>query len=299
MRTTGRITNFSVVLLPAPEELRLARLDFKSISFSAETGKKLDTSVDFGGVTFIGILEFVNELRKFIPSDGFSDPPSLELSPPPNPGVIVGFSVGLPTIGIGVMTLQNISLSASFYLPFGPKPMNFRFAFCERQQPFTLTVMLFGGGGFFAINIGLKGVISLEAALEFGASIALNLGVASGQASIMGGFYYHMIEGGKFELTAYFRACGSLSVLGIITVTIEFYLGLTYASKGVVPHGGHLWGQATVTVKIEILFFSISVGVTLEREFAGSDPSFRQMMAPGDWSLYCGAFDDYPAVVGE
>ena len=29
-------------------------------------------------------------------------------------------------------------------------PLNFRFAFCERHQPFTLTVSLFGGGGFFA-----------------------------------------------------------------------------------------------------------------------------------------------------
>jgi hypothetical protein len=123
--------------------------------------------------------------------------------------------------------------------------------------------------------------------------------VASGSASIMAGFYFKIAQGGLFELTGYLRACGSLSVLGIITVTIEFYLGLTYASKGIVPHGGHLWGQCRVTVKISILFFSASVGVTLEREFAGSDPTFRQLMAPTDWTLYCEAFDDYPVVVGE
>jgi hypothetical protein len=178
--------------------------------------------------------------------------------------------------------------------------MNFRFAFCERQQPFTLTVALFGGGGFFAISIGLKGVTMIEASLEFGASIALNLGVASGSATIMAGFYFQMTETGDFSLTGYFRACGSLSVLGIITVTIEFYLGLTYATKGALEHPGKLWGQCSVTVKIEILFFSISVGVTLEREFAGSDPTFRQLMpTQNDWTLYCNAFDDYPAVMGE
>ncbi|PYQ28271.1 MAG: hypothetical protein DMF56_15760 [Acidobacteria bacterium] len=297
LKTTGTLTSFAVVLLP-PKDLHLVELTFNSIGFVAETGKKLDTSVDFGGIKFVGILEFVNKLQSFIPSDGFKDPPSIELLGPPDPGVNVGFSLGLPTIGVGVMTMQNVSLSALFYLPFGAKPMNFRFAFCERQQPFILTVSLFGGGGFFAIKIGLDGVEDLEASLEFGASIALNLGVASGSATIMAGFYFHMTKDG-FELTGYLRACGSLSVLGIITVSIEFYLGLTYATKAIAPHGGHLWGQASVTVKISILFFSISVGVTLEREFAGSDPTFRQLMPFGAWTDYCGAFDDYPVVAGE
>ncbi|HYC92514.1 MAG TPA: hypothetical protein VEO54_25125 [Thermoanaerobaculia bacterium] len=297
-RTTGELTNFKVVLLPQPEALHLVEITFNSIKFVAEPGKKVDTSVELAGIAFTGILEFVQQLQRFIPMDGFSDPPSLELVPPPDAGVNVGFSLGIPTIGIGIMTLQNISLSAGFYLPFTSKPLNFRFAFCERHQPFTLTVSLFGGGGFFAIDIGLNGVKSIEAALEFGASIALNLGVASGSATIMAGFYFKMTQDG-FSLTGYFRACGSLSVLGIITVTVEFYLGLTYASKGIVPHGGHLWGQCRVTVKISILFFSVSVGITLEREFAGSDPTFRQLMAPSDWTLYCDAFDDYPVGVGD
>ncbi len=300
-RTTGTLSNFMVVLLPplpTPDKanpLYLVELTFNSITFVVEPGKKVDTSVDFGGLAFKGILEFVQQLQRFIPADGFKDPPYLELVPPPDSGVNVGFTLGIPTIGIGVMTLQNISLSAGFYLPFVDKPMNFRFAFCERFQPFTLTVSLFGGGGFFAIEIGLLGVKSIEAALEFGASIALNLGVASGSATIMAGFYFKMTQGG-FELTGYFRACGSLSVLGIITVTVEFYLGLTYSSKGMPDHPGKLWGQCRVTVKISILFFSVKVGITLEREFAGSDPTFRQLMEPDDWTHYCGAFADYPAV---
>jgi hypothetical protein len=109
----------------------------------------------------------------------------------------------------------------------------------------------------------------------------------------MAGFYFQMV-GKDFQLTGYFRAYGSLSVLGIITVSLEFYLGLTYATKGISPHGGHLWGQASLRVKIEILFFSISVGVSMEREFAGSDPKFRDMLAPGDWEQYADAFAAYP-----
>jgi hypothetical protein len=41
-----------------------------------------------------------------------------------------------------------------------------------------------------------------------------------------------------------------------------------------------MWGQASLTVKIEILFFSTSVSVKMEREFAGSDPTFHQLVAP-------------------
>ena len=286
----GKLTNFAVVLLPTPAELQLVHVNFKSAQFTAEMGKKPDVDVQLGAIEFKGILEYVARLMEYLPLDGFSDPPSLSVGPD---GINVGFSFGIPTIGLGIMTIQNISLAAGVYLPFVDKPLNFHFAFCERQQPFVLTVSMFGGGGFFSIDIGIAGVQMLEAALEFGASVALNLGVASGKASIMGGFYFQMV-GADFALTGYFRACGSLSVLGIITVSCEFYLGLTYASKGIVPHGGTLWGQAKLTVKIKILFFSKSVSISMEREFAGSDPSFRELVAPSDWALYCDAFADYP-----
>jgi hypothetical protein len=296
--THGHLHDFNLVLAPG-ESLDLVHLQFEEVKFDVKAGQKLDTSVALKGIEFQGILQFVNELRKYVPMDGFSDPPAVQLVTSPDPGVIVGFSLGLPTIGVGIMTMQNVALSASFFLPFTDKPMNFRFAFCERQQPFTLTVSLFGGGGFFALNVGLKGVTSLEASLEFGASIALNLGVASGQATIMAGFYFQIAEKDVFVLTGYFRATGSLSVLGIITVSVEFYLGLTYASKGAAEHGGHLWGQARLTVKIKILFFSKSVGISMEREFAGSDPTFRELMDfDPHWTNYCGAFDDY-AGIGE
>lgn len=290
-KTTGSLTNFSVVLIPSFE---LVEISFKTVKFIAEKDKKPDVDVDLGNIKFKGILEYVERLASLLPLDGFSDPPVLDIS---GEGLTLGFSLGLPTVSIGVMSLQNISFAASVFLPFvSGKQLNFHFAFCERNQPFILTVYLFGGGGFFSIDIGISGVQMLEAALEFGASVALDLGVASGKASIMGGFYFQM-AGADFVLTAYFRAYGSLSVLGIITVSLEFYLALTYATKGIVPHGGTLWGQASLKVKIEILFFSMSVSVSMEREFAGSDPLFRDMLAPVDWEDYCDAFSsDYPLV---
>jgi hypothetical protein len=292
----GGLTDFKVKLLPktatTPDAVELVQLEIASVTFKAERGKKVDVSVQLGKIEFLGILAFVNRLQEFIPLDAFNDPPNLRVVTTPNPGVDVGFSLGIPTIGLGIMTMQNVSLGASVYLPFGDAPLNFHFAFCERQQPFILTVSLFGGGGFFAMDVGVDKVVMVEAALEFGASIALNLGVAQGQASIMAGFYFQK-AGDKFTLTGYFRASGSLSVIGIITVSLVFYLGLSYESKGLGEHAGTLWGQATLTVKIEILFFSTSVGVSMEREFAGTDPTFRELIPPKAWTEYCDAFASY------
>jgi hypothetical protein len=110
----------------------------------------------------------------------------------------------------------------------------------------------------------------------------------------MAGFYFQK-AGDDFTLTGYFRAGGSLSVLGIITVSLEFYLALTYETSKAKKHGGTLWGQASLTVKIEILFFSTSVSISMEREFSGSDPNFRQLVSPDAWALYADAFADYPA----
>jgi hypothetical protein len=101
----------------------------------------------------------------------------------------------------------------------------------------------------------------------------------------MAGIYYKK-AGQESTLEGYFRLEGALEILGIITLSIEFYLSLTYQSNGKV------FGQATVKVKIEILFFSVGVTLHTERQLKGSagDPAFAELMAPQDWNDYVAAF---------
>ena len=286
------LTNFVVTLIPTKDG-ELVKLTFKKITFDASPGRKLDFSIEGCDVSFVGMLHFVDDLRKVLPSNGFSDPPSLRIISPPDPraGVHSGFSLGIPSIGLGLFSLQNVSISAGFYLPFLGPAANLRLAFCERHQPFLLTVSLFGGGGFFAVDIGLDRVTQVEAAFEFGACVALDLGVAKGTAYVMGGIYYQK-SGADFILSGYFRAGGSLSVLGVITVSVELYLALSYQSDKAKAHGGKVWGQASLTVKVKILFFSTSVRLAIEREFAGSDPKLEKMMTEREWGHYLDMFDD-------
>lgn len=283
-RITGDLRNFAINFLG------VVRVNFTSLSFLAEKNKKLDVSANLvkedepAGkypVEFLGALEFVNKLREFIPSDGFKDPPFLDVGPS---GVDVGFSLALPPLAVGVFSLQNVALGARLHLPFDAGRATLRFNFAERHQPFLLTVSLFGGGGFFALAVAIDKPVLVEAALEFGGNISLDLGVASGGVYVMAGIYFKLAES-ITQLSGYVRCGGHLSVLGLITVSLEFYLELSYIN-------GKARGRATLTVKVEVLFFSTSVELTVERTFGGSsgDPVFGDTMSLANWVEYGEAF---------
>src|SRR6185437_8729489 len=271
-------------------------IPFKTMEFSIVPGKKPDVNVVFqpGGIVFAGPLEFVNTLKDIIPSDGFSDPPYLDVD---SNGIKAGFDLGIPNLAVGVFALQNISLGAHIKVPFIAESIETAFNFCTRENPFRLSVSLFAGGGFFGITITPKEVQVLEASLEFGAAVSLDFGVASGSISVMAGIYFRL-ESGDAALTGYFRARGEVDVLGLISACIELYLSLTYetATKKAV-------GRATLTIEVDVAFFSFSVEISCEKKFAGanSDPSFVDFMGPlpgslpgaiRPWDSYCHAFAD-------
>lgn len=274
----------------------LASVDFRSVVFRANSNAKVDVSIDMAKqpLRFLGALSFVNDLQKYIPDDGFSDPPYLDIS---TSGIRTGYTLALPDIQLGAFTLSHINLGAEIKLPFNGDPLTMRFNFCEKQQPFTLTISALGGGGFFAIEFDMQGLRSLEAALEFGAAASIDLGVASGAVSIMGGIYFKMSVSGEtktYELEGYVRINGALSVLGLITASIEFLLTLAAEMKDV---GGQqkvarVWGEASLKIKIEIFMFSKTVSLKTSRQFAGAgaDPTFTMMISEGDWAAYCDSF---------
>ena len=276
----GALTNFRIDLI-APV-VTFLQLEFNELGFTSKNGAKRDVKVDIENVTFAGPLTFVNALDEFLK---FNSPgPAIDVTAS---GITALYTLGLPNITVGVFSLQNISLSAGLNIPFTGAPVMARFAFCTRDDPFLLTVSMFGGGGFFGIALSPTGIEILEVSLEFGGSLSFDIGVASGGVYVMAGIYFKM-EGDEVELTGYLELGGAVSVLGLITLSIEFYLGLTYQSAG-----NKVWGQATLTVHIEMLFFSIPVEMTVERQFAGdeSDPTFQQLVpTQADWDAYADAF---------
>ncbi len=274
----GDLTNFAVTLLGSSAPL--ITLTFNELKFTTKSGKKPNVDVDIRDVKFDGPLAFVNTLKDFLKLGG-SPGPSMELLPTQ---VTAGFALPIPTVGVGVLTIQNINFGASLTIPFTGKPARARFNFSERQDTFLVTVLGLGGGGFFALALGTDGLEVLEASIEVGASVALNLGVASGEVHALAGIYFKLEriektdtvpEHDQASLTGYVRLGGSVDVLGIASVSVEFYLGLTYEF----PPTNELWGQASLTVEVEVLCFSKSFSFSVERRIPGPDLS-SSAMAP-------------------
>jgi hypothetical protein len=285
---TTTLRNFTIAFL------NVLDVHFDALAFRSENGGKPDVSAELApeGMVFQPPLSFLNDLRRFIPADGFSDPPALEVSPS---GVKVGYSLALPPITAGVFALQNVKLGASLHLAFVDGRASLRFNFAERHDEFLLTVQGLGGGGFFTMALGLDGIEMIEAALEFGASVSMDFGVASGGVSIMAGVYFrHEVLDARAvpakamtALNGHVRLNGVVEVLGLVSVSIELFMGLNYQTG---PE--RLEGVATLVIKIDLTLFSESVELTVRRTFAkgGGDPTFGDVMTEADWAAYGAAF---------
>ena len=288
MNGVARFEKFGIDIVP------LLAVNFNYLEFRSGSTQKTDVKVDINKdnpIVFKGVLNFVNNLQSIIPAGGFSDDgPYIDIK---LSGITAGFNISIPNVEVGICMISNISLGASVTLPFTGAPLTLGFNFCRRENPFMLTISCFGGGGYFMMVTTLKGIQSIEAAFEFGAAMSLNVGVASGGVSAMGGFYYKMeiVEGvEQTTLSGYLRLNGHLSILGLISVSLEFYLAfIAVIYQGKVQK---LEGVATLKVKVEVLFFSKTVSVSVRRELKGADadPKFIEMIDEDDWQEYCLAF---------
>jgi hypothetical protein len=282
----GELTDFSL------EFFNVIKLSFNSFKFHSETNRKTDVNVQLRGkeaLEFLGDLKFINTLKEIIPPGLFGDGPSLEITP--QPAIRAGFSIGLPPVEVGVFALKDVALGAALTLPFLDGSPLFEFNISERHRPFNLTIAFFGGGGFFRLQLDTQAVRVIEASFEFGASASVNLGVASGGVYIMAGIYFKLEtkadNSKKATLAGFFRMGGNLTVLGFISVSLEFNLSFTYESVGKAT------GKATLTIKVKVLFISKSIEITVEKTFGGGkgDPIFAQVWDDaGIWNEYAGAF---------
>ncbi|WP_159046345.1 hypothetical protein [Streptomyces sp. MMG1121] len=284
----GRLTDFEL-------DFGDIRVDIADLRFRTGPGKKPDVTASGLAVSFQNDLQFINTLRSALPSDVFGAGAYVDVQPS---GIVAGYKLAIPSIPLGVFNLSNLSLGAELTIPFDGTSPSFRFSVSERQHPFNLSVSLFGGGGYFSMRVFIQpgdvgksgeGSIEIEGAIEFGGCAALDVGVAAGGVTVMAGVSF-MLDGKNARLTGYLRFNGFLSVLGIVTVSIDFSVELSYERHG---HQTVIRGSGHLTVSVRIAFFSKSVSIPFERTFSGSsaDPSFALCM-PRDshWRVYCAAF---------
>jgi hypothetical protein len=231
--------------------------------------------------------------------------------------IVAGIGFTLSDTTVGVLSLTNLRLSAQLTLPLsGDRPLRLRFAFGEPHDRFLVAATIFGDGGFVNLALGADGIESLDAALEFGGVFALSIPFARGTAYLFAGIRF-VYESTGATITGYVRCGGALDILGVVTMSIEFFARVRYeAATGVIV------ATASVTVHVGIGPFGQDVSLPFERRFAGSPPSrqaqatlvaalhaeslpasgqalppaggarFRDLFAKHNWEAYCAAFGD-------
>ena len=96
-------------------------------------------------------------------------------------------------------------------------------------------------------------------------AVAINLGVAAGAITASAGFVLCLPSSGPLKLTAFFRATGSLSVLGLVNLSAVFEITLDFIDSDPVQ----LTGTASLTFKVEVLFVSKTVSASVSKTIGG------------------------------
>jgi hypothetical protein len=273
---SGQITKVAISVAD------IVTLRFASLEFKADPGAVPSVTPHGLSLSFDGDLSFLQTLSQALDDLGLGGI-TVRVG---TDKITAGFATTVPALSMGMFSLTNLSVSALLTVPFDGRPVEFSFGAGERFKPFSVMVSLFTGGGFFALTMTSERVERVEAALEFGGSMQLNLVVASGGLSVMAGIYLRLDDSGV-TLGGYLRASGQVTVLGIITISADFFMQLSYQEAT-----GKAIGQASLTLGIKVLFFSKSVTLSIERKFSptSGDPTFTDCFEIEDWGEYCGAF---------
>ncbi len=249
--TTCRIENFSLAI---PEASPLVQLNFGSLVFMQKPGESPDISIRALDLKFFGALQLVkkllDKLQKLIGAGG----PTIKAT---TSGVAAEYALVVPNVSSGVFVMRNIAIHVGVDVPFTRKPVTVSLGFARRDNPFNLSVLMFGGGGYIDFTIGPAGLIGLEASMEFGAAVAVDFIVASGEVRALGGVRFEMADG-SVSLTAFIRIGGSVEVLGLVAVSVELVVQLGYVNDDDLGLN-RLVGRATLVIEVDVTLFSESV----------------------------------------
>jgi hypothetical protein len=268
-RTTTKLTNFQLVLIPNAEFLRVG---VNELLIESNGSSKPIVKVDIESVEFSDALEFVQQIASlFSPDSGF------QIGVTPS-GISAGYRFGVPDFSVGVFNLADLALGVDLILPFDGRPLALGFNVSDRDKPCLVSIGVLGGTAFFRIALeardGGGAVTELEAAVEFGAVVAASLGPASGRLYVFGGVYYGR-NGDAITFRGYVRAGGCLDVLGLITISAEFYLALVYRKVGA---NTEVFGEARITVRVKIMFvINTRVTIVYRKQFQGSKSETRRV----------------------
>ncbi|MEU2267484.1 hypothetical protein ABZ568_13920 [Streptomyces olindensis] len=282
--THCKVTEFALVL-PTPSA-PLLKVQFAAMTFTQKSGGPPSIALEDVEVEFLGALQLLQELGEAVDLADLA--PQVDVNPDE---LVASYSLPLPSVTAGAFLMTDLEVSTEITVPFDGEPVSVTFGFASRDNPFTLTVLMFGGGGYLEVELDHRGLQRPEAALEFGAMLAVDFVVARGEVHAFGGIRFELADG-EVSLTGYLRIGGCVEVLGLVSVSVELCLSLAYqsATKALV-------GRATLVVEVDLTLCSASVELDSGTWVLAGGGADRRLLAVREtdeglarWRAYQAAF---------
>jgi hypothetical protein len=247
LATACDLDAFTLALPPGGPDLLV--LTFDGLAYRQKAGDAPTVDAKGLDVIFGADLELLKGLQEKLDLGG--GPPTVDLRPD---GISARYCIVIPDAPAGMFSLTNISVVIGVDIPFRGGTPSITLGFATREDPFQLTVLTFGGGGYVLMRIDERGLSQLEASLDFGATIGVDFGIVSAEVHALGGVRYTMGPGGSpISAAGFIRIGGSVDILGLASVSVDLLVELTYESGG-----NRLVGRATLVVEIDLTLYSDS-----------------------------------------
>ena len=301
------VRNFMIQLPPPKPIIGVA---FSRIRFLDPPDGPPDVDVDIAAVRFLGSLTFLDPIQEFL--SGLGGGPRLEIS---DDAVQADLTFPLPDISLGVLGITGLEVGTGLVVDLTGGPLRSAFNLGTRGDPFTLSVLGFGGSGSLELEASPHplGIVRLELSFAFVIELTVDVVVAKGslRASFGAALEVEAITTDEDEasvevtLTAFLDVVGEVEVLGLISIMIQVLLTLEYNASTEI-----MSGTATVNASVDVGFIEKEVSFSVSHEMALGDSAaaFRTALAAGAattaatdgfaarfpdkdiWSTYCAAF---------
>ena len=214
-----------------------------------------------------------------------------------------------------MLGITGLEIGTGLVIDLTGGPLRAAFNLGTRSDPFTLSVMGFGGSGSLELEASPHpvGIVRLELSLAFVIELSVDVVVAKGSLRASFGASLEvtatLVDGevsADVTLGAFLDILGEVEVLGIISIVVQVLLTLEYTAST-----GLLVGEATVTASVDVAFIEKEVSFTISQEMAlGDGSAARTAMAAAAtsleaaggfvtrfptkqlWAGYCAAFAD-------
>jgi hypothetical protein len=243
-------------------------ISFVSTALTFDEAGHLHFDIQPARVRLAAVLQF---LADFVEGLDLGGGFTLNLLPS---GIQCLLELPFPDMSAGAFGISNLSLGCSFELDISPD-----FAITVganlglEQAPFTLTIFVLGGAGWFNASVTYTpdtGQLTADVSIGImaSASLSISLGPISGGVYIYFGITADFHTGSGLELGILLMIQGRVSLLGIVDIDITLLMEAEYVS------GGGLIGRGEVDASIKICWcFTLEVHKSVEYRFGSSSSS--------------------------